>query len=111
VIAGAGSSLPVRILDAGDTVALTTHVACEEGIKAVKTRITRNCITQPYHATRAASIISMMKAGGILRTGYHHVAFEAALAATVRSIYRIQVTVAGLWTETSTGVSRGSGKA
>jgi hypothetical protein len=106
VIDVAHSGLPVFILDSGHTVALTTHVACKEAIKAVKTRGTRYAFLKPYHGGR---VIGVMKAG-VVRSGHHHVAFEAALAGTVRRIYRVKITVAGIWTETSTGVSRGGGK-
>jgi hypothetical protein len=106
VIGGVASGLPVIILDTGHTVALTTHVACKVSIISVKTRIIRQVMPHPYHGGR---VISMMKAGGIVGTFSHHVAFEAALAATVRSIYGVKVTVAGFWIETSTRVSGGNG--
>jgi hypothetical protein len=83
VIGGAHSGLPVVILNPGHTVALTTHVACEEAIIPVKTRITRYVMSKAYHGAR---VIGMMKACGIVGTFRHHVAFETALARTIRSI-------------------------
>jgi hypothetical protein len=106
VIGGAHRGLPVVILNPGHTVALTTHVARKVAIISVKTRITRHAMPHPYHEGR---VIGMMKASGIVGTFHHHVAFEAALAGTVRRIYRVKVTVAGVWVETSTRVSGGNG--
>jgi hypothetical protein len=106
VIGGTHSGLPVVILNPGHTVALTTHMACKVAIISVETRITRHAIPHPYHEGR---VIGMMETSGIVGTFHHHVAFEAALAGTVRSIHRVKVTVAGFWIETSTRVSRGYG--
>jgi hypothetical protein len=49
VIGGTHRRFPVVILNPGHTVALTTHVARKKSIISVKTRITGNVMSHPYH--------------------------------------------------------------